>query len=190
MTVGAVSAPLEARISPTTSGRPFQSTTSAAPPAPWTYAATHLAAVRTSGAWVASALMLGIAISSASSDRSTGGTSIKKVRKLVGAFVLAALVSAASASAVDRAHWINAISIDRAELGWPARDYELLFGPAARNDRTLVFKRRSIVVYLNAQGRGVGVLTRDRRDTTLDRIGPCSTESAFRKAYAGVPEAN
>ena len=106
--------------------------------------------------------------------------------RLAGAGALAALVLAPAAFAVDRAHWINAISIARAELGYFAREYPILFGTPRRHGRVLVFPKRRIAVFVGASGRGVAVQTWNRDDHTLDEVGPCSSEADFRHAY---PEA-
>ena len=111
------------------------------------------------------------------------------MRRLVGVLAVAALVAAATASAVDRDHWINAISIGRAELGYPVSSYELLFGRAEKRSRsTLEFTRRGITIYLDPRTRrGVGVETRNRFDRTLDDVGPGSSERSFRTAYPDAP---
>jgi hypothetical protein len=107
--------------------------------------------------------------------------------RLVVLVAIASLVAAADASAVDRDHWINAISIDRAELGWPARDYRILFGKPLRTGSTLSFPNRQIVVLLDKRGRGGSIETTNPKDKTLDAIGPCSTEGAFLRAYPDAP---
>jgi hypothetical protein len=88
-----------------------------------------------------------------------------------------------AALAVDRAHWINPISIARAELGYRSAGYPLLFGPAERHGRVLLFKQRRMAVFVGAAGRGVGVQTWHADDHTLDEVGPCSSEDDFRHAY-------
>lgn len=104
----------------------------------------------------------------------------------------ATLALAAPAAALDRDHWINAISIARAEVGYRADAYYSLFGEAARTRISprlalLTFTKRRIAVYVDRRtNRGVGVLTWNPLDVTLDRIGPCATVAAFRRAY---PEA-
>src|SRR6478609_4217959 len=72
MTVGALSAPFDARISPIASGWPFQSTTSHSPPAARMNEQTHSPARTTSSLCSLSALIDGMRISSASSSNQSG----------------------------------------------------------------------------------------------------------------------
>lgn len=109
------------------------------------------------------------------------GAPFKTKPYAVGA-ALAALV-VPTALAVDRAHWINAISIARAELGYFSREYPVLFGSPNRHGRVLVFPERRIAVFVGSSGRGVAVQTWNRDDHTLDEVGPCSSEDDFRHAY-------
>src|SRR5262245_24069852 len=84
MTVGALLAPFEAGISPTTSGRPLRSSSPAVPPARSTNPATHSAARRTSPACAGSALTLGMASSSASSSNQVRSISPRSLRGALG----------------------------------------------------------------------------------------------------------
>jgi hypothetical protein len=117
----------------------------------------------------------------------------RAMRRALASVVLAgALALALPAGALDRAHWISPISIARAELGYPAAAYEILFGaPAVKTRSKLVFPDRGIVVYISKRsGRGVAVLTTNRLDVTLDGIGPCATENEFLHAYPDAPRAH
>src|SRR6476469_2993288 len=72
MTVGALSAPFDARISPIASGWPFQSTTSHSPPASRMNEQTHSPARTTSSSCALSALIEGMGSSSASASNQSG----------------------------------------------------------------------------------------------------------------------
>src|SRR6476620_2218661 len=72
MTVGALSAPFDARISQIARGWPFQSTTSHSPPASRMNEQTHSPARTTSSLCALSALIEGMRSSSASSSNQSG----------------------------------------------------------------------------------------------------------------------
>jgi len=113
------------------------------------------------------------------------------VRRLVLVW-LVALAAASAALAVNPKFWITAITIGDANLHWSASEYRSLWGAPVTVDHLkpsgytrLRFPRRHIEVYFRAGTRAaVAIVTWDRRDRTLDRIGPCATVAALRHAYA------
>jgi hypothetical protein len=99
----------------------------------------------------------------------------------------------AFAVTIDPAHWINATSIARVELGHSRAKYRALFGrpQAAGVVVGLVrvrFPNRHVEGFFRPRtDRTVAMLTWDHRDVTLDRIGPCTSFRAFRRAYGDAP---
>jgi hypothetical protein len=103
---------------------------------------------------------------------------------------LAALVAASAALAVNPKFWITAITIGDANLHWSAAEYRALWGTPVVSDQLengyarLRFPRRHTEVYFRKGVSGaVAIVTWDRRDRTLDRVGPCATVAALRHAY-------
>jgi hypothetical protein len=111
------------------------------------------------------------------------------VRRLL-LFLTAALVLAAPAVAVNPKFWITAITIGDANLHWSKQQYKSHWGKPVRFDRLengytrLTFSKRHIEVYFKQGHTGaIAIVTWDKRDRTLDKIGPCSTVTAFKQAY-------
>jgi len=114
------------------------------------------------------------------------------VRRLLVVAVLAVVV-APPALAVDPRFWITAITVANANLHWSKAEYESKWSGPVRFDRLengysrLHFSRRHLEVYFKrGKTGGVAILTWDRRDRTLDDIGPCATVAAFERAYPGT----
>lgn len=105
-------------------------------------------------------------------------------------FLLAALVLAAPAAAVNPSFWITAITIGDANLHWSKQEYTSHWGKPVRFDRLeqgysrLHFGKRHIEVYFKKGHTGaVAIVTWDKRDRTLDRVGPCTPVAIFNLAY-------
>ncbi|MBA3716629.1 MAG: hypothetical protein H0W87_00160 [Actinobacteria bacterium] len=105
--------------------------------------------------------------------------------------VIAGLALTTTALAVNPKFWITAITIGDANLHWSQAEYRSLWGKPVVTDRLengytrLTFPRRDIEVYFKRGIQGaVAIVTWDRRDRTLDRIGPCATVAALRAAYS------
>ena len=104
--------------------------------------------------------------------------------------VIAALVLAAPALGVGRMFRITAITIGGANLHGSKRAYIKLWGKPVQLARLegsytrLTFKKRHVEVYFKRGKKGaVAILTGDHRDRTLDKVGPCATAAAFKRAY-------
>lgn len=104
--------------------------------------------------------------------------------------MLTGLAVAAPALAVDPRFWITAITIGDANLRWSQQEYVQLWGKPVQVGRLedgytrLDFTKRHIEVYFKKGTKGgVAIVTRDRRDRTLDSIGPCASVAALRRAH-------
>jgi hypothetical protein len=114
------------------------------------------------------------------------------VRRLL-LVALSALVLATPALAVDPRYWITAITVAHANLHWSKAEYQSNWSAPVRFERLengytrLHFSRRHVQVYFKrGVSGGAAILTWDRRDRTLDNIGPCATVAAFERAYPGT----
>jgi hypothetical protein len=104
--------------------------------------------------------------------------------------VVLALVVVPAALAVNPKFWITAITIGDANLHWSQAQYRAHWGRPAIVEHLeggytrLRFPRRHIEAYFRTGTAGaVALVTWDRRDRTLDAIGPCATVAAFRRVY-------
>jgi len=100
------------------------------------------------------------------------------------------LVLTTAALAVNPRFWITAITIGDANLHWSRAAYRAHWGGPVVTDRLengytrLRFPRRHIDVYFERGIAGaVAIVTWDRRDRTLDRIGTCASVAELRAAY-------
>src|SRR5213079_2977634 len=108
-----------------------------------------------------------------------------RVRRLILVAILG-LALAAPALAVDPRYWITAITVADANLHWSKAQYESNWSGPVRFERLdngysrLHFSKRHLQVYFKRGiSGGVAILSWDRRDRTLDKIGPCATVAAF-----------
>ena len=102
---------------------------------------------------------------------------------------IAALLVAAPALAVERTFRITPITIGGANLHGSKRAYikqwgRVQLGRLEGGYTRLTFKKRHIEVYFKKGKKGaVAIVTWDHRDRTLDKVGPCATVAAFKRAY-------
>jgi len=111
------------------------------------------------------------------------------VRRLL-LILIAGLALAAPAAAVNPKFWITAITIGDANLHWSKQQYRSHWGKPVRFEQLengysrLHFLKRHIEVYFKKGYTGaVAIVTWDKRDRTLDKIGPCSTVAMLKHAY-------
>lgn len=108
----------------------------------------------------------------------------------VAVIFLLALGPASVALAVNPKFWITAITIGDANLHWSQAQYRAHWGRPVVVEQLeggytrLRFPRRHIEAYFRKGTAGaVAIVTWDRRDRTLDAVGPCATVAAFRRVY-------
>jgi hypothetical protein len=105
-----------------------------------------------------------------------------------------ALASAGVTAAVAApAGQISQTSIAGARLGLHQSDYKRLFGTPVRTDalryptnyKRLVFTKRKVAVIFPPNGKAIEIMTWNKADKTVKRIGTCSTITQLKAAYGG-----